>query len=80
MGAANTLTIEEPESVPEPEQETTEPGPAHESEREPLPVHLAEQLTPTPTDNTAQQPYQIPFNDDEYEQPTAMDRRGLNVI
>jgi hypothetical protein len=53
-GAANTPTVEEPESIHEPEQETTEPVPVHESEPEPLPVHLQRnphqrQLTTPPT-------------------------------
>ena len=55
-GASNIPTVEEPEAVPEPEQKTPEPGLVHECEPKPIPLHLAVQSTPIPTDNTAQRP------------------------
>jgi hypothetical protein len=85
-GAANTPMVEEPESVPEPEQAIPVPGPIHECAPEPLPAYLVTQPTPTPPDTTAPQPHQIPFDDNKYEQPSLAKKtynlrsRAVNVI
>jgi len=77
-GAAHTPMVEEPDSVPEPEPATYTPGPTQECRPEPLPTHLVTQPTPSLPNTTAPQPHLIPFEEDEYEQPSPT-RRTYNL-